>query len=229
MIVRNWMQTNPIVVTSDTLLSEAKRILTENNLHGLSVVDDGRLRGLITRANCLRAAHFVLRTQNPDELNFFSTRLKVKDLMLRNPATVDANDTMEHCLRKGQELGVAQFPVMDGGQVAGMISANEIFSLAAHFLGAWEKRSGVTLAPMELKPGTVGRIADVVEAAGAEVQAIYPISKAEPPAYKELKEKKVIVRFHAKEVARVVAALEAAGFRVIESVEAIHRPDQAAA
>lgn len=229
MLVRNWMQTNPIVVASDTLLSEAKRILTENNLHGLPVVDEGRLRGLITRANCLRAAHFVLRTQNPDELNFFSTRLKVKDLMLRNPATLDANDTMEHCLQKGQELGVAQFPVMNGGQVVGMISANEIFSLAAHFLGAWERRSGVTLAPMELKPGTVGKIADVVEAAGAQVQAIYPISKTEPPEYKELKEKKVIVRFHAKDVADVVAALKAAGFRVLESVDAAHRSDRAAA
>lgn len=229
MIVRNWMQSNPVMIGSDTLLSEAKRLLTENNLHGLPVVDDGHLRGLITRANCLRAAHCVLRTQNTDELNYFSTRIKVKDMMVRNPATVDANDTMEHCLQKGQELGVAQFPVMDGGQVVGMISANEIFSLAAHFLGAWEKRSGVTLAPMELKPGTVGKIADVVEAAGAQVQAIYPISKTEPPEYKELKEKKVIVRFHAKDVAHVVAALEAAGFRVIESVEAMRRPDQAAA
>ena len=71
------------------------------------MVDDGRLRGLITRANCLRAAHCVLRTQNTDELNFFSTRIKVKDLMVRNPATVEANDTMEHALQHGQELGIA--------------------------------------------------------------------------------------------------------------------------
>ena len=103
MIVRNWMQANPMVVSGDTLLSEAKRVLTEHNLHGLPVVDGGRLRGLITRANCLRAAHFALRTQNTDELNFFSTRLKVKDLMVRNPTTIDANDTMEHCLQVGQE------------------------------------------------------------------------------------------------------------------------------
>jgi hypothetical protein len=68
---------------------------------------------------------------------------------------------------------------MDDDQVVGIISANEIFSLAAHFLGAWEKRSGVTLAPLELKPGMIGRITDIVEGAGAEVQAIYPIGKPE--------------------------------------------------
>lgn len=220
MIVRNWMQADPLVVGSDTLLSEAKRIITENNLHGLPVVDNGRLRGLITRANCLRAAHFVLRTQNTDELNYFSTRIKVRDLMVRNPATVDANDTMEHCLHVGQELGVAQFPVMDQGQVVGMISANEIFSLAAHFLGAWEKRSGITLAPMDLKPGMIGKITDIAEAAGAEVQAIYPIGKPGDINPQERHMKKVVIRFHADDVKAVVSALEAAGFEVLESVSA---------
>ncbi len=222
MIVRNWMRANPMVIGSDTLLSEAKRVLTENNLHGLPVVDDGRLRGLITRANCLRAAHFALRTQDTDELNFFSNRLKVKDLMVRNPATIEANDTMEHCLRLGQELGVAQFPVMDQGQVVGMISANEIFSLAAHFLGAWEKRSGVTLAPIELKPGLIGRITDITEAAGAEVQAIYPIGKPEDINPQDHHRKKVIIRFHCTDTRNVVKALENAGFPVLESVQAVH-------
>jgi acetoin utilization protein AcuB len=222
MIVRNWMRAHPMVVDSDILLSEAKRILTENNLHGLPVVDHGRLRGLITRANCLRAAHFALRTQNTDELNYFSNRIKVKDMMVRNPATVDADDTMEHCLQLGQKLGVAQFPVMDQGQVVGIISANEIFSLAAHFLGAWEKRSGVTLAPLELKPGMIGRITDIVEAAGAEVQAIYPIGKPEDINPQEHHRKRVIVRFHCADTKHVVKALEEAGFPVIESVQAMH-------
>ena len=141
------------------------------------MVDNGRLRGLVTRANLLRMGSFVLRTQNADEFNFFVTRLKVRDIMVRNPATVQAGDTMEHCLHKGQELGVAQFPVMDGEQVVGVISANEIFQLAAHCLGAWERRSGVTLAPLRLGPGVLGRIVDVAEAAGAVLQAMYPIGR----------------------------------------------------
>ena len=220
MIVRNWMQHNPTLVDGDTLLAEAKRILTEQNLQALPVVEGGRLRGMVTRQHCLRAAHFVARTQSPDEYHFFANRLKVKDIMVRNPATVNAGDTMEECLRRGQELGVAQFPVMEDGRVVGVISSREIFSLAAHFLGAWEKRCGVTLGPLELKPGTIGRIADLVEGAGAEVQAIYPIARSETGGDGKPHERKVIVRFHAAEVKKVVAVLEAAGLRVIESVEA---------
>jgi acetoin utilization protein AcuB len=227
MIVRNWMQANPKTIPSDTLVSEAKRLLSENNLHALPVVDDGKLRGLVTRANLLRMGHFVLRTQNADEFNFFVTRLKVKDIMVRNPATVEAGDTMEHCLQKGRELGVAQFPVVDGERVVGVISANEIFQLAAHCLGAWERRSGLTLAPLEVGPGVLGRIADVVDGAGAVLQALYPIGRHDANADARYEKKKVIIRFHAAEVREVASALEAAGFAVIESVET-HRAALAA-
>ena len=227
MMVRNWMQANPMTIPGDMLVSEAKRLLSENNLHALPVVEDGKLRGLVTRANLLRTGHFVLRTQNQDEFNFFATRLKVKDIMVRNPATVQGSDTMEHCLLKGQELGVAQFPVLDGERVVGVISANEIFQLAAHCLGAWERRSGVTLAPIRLGPGVLGRIADVAEAAGAVLQALYPVGRHDAQPEGGYPEKKVIIRFHTRDFRAVVSALEAAGFPVIESVE-MQRPAMAA-
>ena len=230
MLVRNWMHPDPMTVPSDTLVSEAKRLISDNNLHALPVVDGGRLRGLVTRANLLRMGQFVLRTQDPDEFAFFVTRLRVRDVMVRNPATVEVGDTMEHCLRRGQELGVAQFPVMDGERVAGVISANEIFQLAAHCLGAWERRSGVTLAPTRLGPGVLGRISDVAEAAGAVLQGIYPIGPHGAHgahAGEEYPHKRVIVRFHADDVAQVVGALEAAGFPVIESVDARRRAQPA--
>ncbi|MGO9005565.1 MAG: CBS domain-containing protein [Beijerinckiaceae bacterium] len=221
MIVANWMQRNPLTIVSDTLVSDAKQLISEKNLHALPVVDNGRLRGLVTRANLLRMGYFVLRTQSPDEFNFFVNRLRVRDIMVRNPATVQSDDTMEHCMHKGRELGVAQFPVMEGETVVGVISANEIFELAAHCVGAWEKRNGVTLAPLILGPGTLGRITDVVETAGANLQAIYPVGRQRTEA--GLEEKTIILRFHANDMGSVVSALVAAGFPIAESNKQRHR------
>lgn len=217
MLVRNWMQPNPMTIPGTMLVSEAKRIISENNLHALPVVEHDRLRGLVTRANLLRMGHFVLRTQDPDEFNYFVTRVRVRDIMLRNPHTVQASDSMAHCLRKGQELGVAQFPVLDGEQLVGVISANEIFQIAAHCLGAWEHRTGVTLAPVELGPGVLGRIAEVAEGAGAVLQALYPIGHHGGRVEGAYARKNVVVRFHAPDGACVVSALESAGFPVLEA------------
>ncbi|KAA3630228.1 MAG: CBS domain-containing protein [Proteobacteria bacterium] len=214
MKVTNWMQPNPRTITSDALVSEAKRILSENNLRALPVVDDGELRGLITRASCLRATEFVTRTQDVNEFDYLVNRLKVKDLMVRRPATVKATDTMEHVLQKGQTLKIGQFPVLEGDQVVGLISATEVFKLAAIFLGVFEKWSGITLAPIEIEPGTVGRIAAIAEGAGAIVHSIYPIGQevAGGP-------KRVILRFKCtacEKVDEVVSAFEGAGYKVLE-------------
>lgn len=211
MIVGNWMKRIPLTLYGDTLVSEAKQLMADHGLQALPVMDDaGRLRGLVTRSNLMRLEHFVLRTQSQDEMSFFNERLRVRDVMVRNPGTVRIDDTMEHCLRKGKELNVAQLLVMQEGRVVGVISATEIFELAAHAVGAWEKRNGLTLAPLRLGPGVLGRIVDVVQGAGAQLRAIFPLPS--PDDAEGLSS--VVLRFRAASVASVAGALERAGFPV---------------
>ncbi|MCC7411769.1 MAG: CBS domain-containing protein [Gammaproteobacteria bacterium] len=228
MLVRNWMKNDLAILTGDTLVADAHQLICAHNLNALPVVEHEHLRGMLTRTQCERAAQCVLRTQNTDEMSYFSTRLKVKDIMVRNPVTVQADDTMEHCLRMGEEHGVSQFPVMDGERVVGVISATEVFQLALHFLGAWEERCGLTLAPVVLGPGVLGRITDIAEGAGAVLQAVYPMGRAEPGP-EGYPVKRVILRFHADDPPAVAAALERSGYRVVESVLAnAHGPAAAA-
>jgi acetoin utilization protein AcuB len=209
MIARDWMRVDPVTVTSDTLVAEARRLLTEGRQRSLPVVDGGRLRGLVTSAHCLRAGHFVTRTQDPDELDYFVTRLKVKDIMVRNPATVEHTDTVEHCISKGRALRVSQFPVMQEGRVVGLISAHEIYTLTAHLLGAWAGRGALTIGPLE--PRALGRVVQLAEDAGAVLQALHPIGRGDE---EEGAEQRVIIRFHAEDPGTVAAALAAAGIPV---------------
>jgi acetoin utilization protein AcuB len=212
MIVRNWMMRNPKTVTGDTLISKAKRILVEHGLRALPVVDEeGHLRGLLTRVACLRAAEFVTRTQDPHEFEYFANRLQVKDLMVRNPQSVNADDTIEVCLRRGQDEKRAQFPVIESGKVVGLVSANEMFYLAAQILGVWQQWSGITVGPLEIKRGTLGQIAKAVEDGGAVLEGMFAVSTGEKDNCK-----RVIVRFSGADPHTTAAAIEAAGFNVVE-------------
>ncbi|GEM_PF-216577 len=212
MMVRDWMHTDPLTIGGDTLVSEAKRLLSENNLHALPVVDGPRLRGLVTRANLLRMGHFVLHTQNPDEFNFFVTRLKVKDIMVRNPATVQASDTMEHCLLLGRQLGVAQFPVLDGDVLVGVISANEIFQLAAHCLSSGHQHD--TDAPAAIRRALSGYPDPAPSSNAVAVQSLHPVAYALEPMDGREPETELVLRFSTRNTAAVLRALEAAGFPV---------------
>ncbi len=208
MIVRNWMKPEPLTVAGDTLVAEAKRLLTENNLRALPVVESGRLRGLITRKMCLRAAENVMRSQDAFEFQYYANRLKVKDLMVRNPKTVAADDTMESCLLRGQEERVSQFPVVENGRVVGLVSATEVFSLAANMLGVTEAWCGMTLEAVTVAPGTLSGVAQLIEGAGATLKSMITIGSGSAP-------RRVIVRF-CGEVAPVQRAVEEAGYRIME-------------
>lgn len=209
MIVRNWMNREPHIIEGNVLITEAKRIFTEENLRALPVVDgEGRLRGLLTRAICLRAAENVMRAQDPFEIDYFTKRLKVKDVMVRNPATVDADDTMEHCLLRGQEDRMSQFPVLDNGKVVGLLSASEVFRLAARILGAWENWSGITLRLPNLTKGELSKIAGIADTSGATLTSLYTVGSGE--------ERKAIVRFTGADAQALAERYREAGYPVAE-------------
>ncbi|MDP6926921.1 MAG: CBS domain-containing protein, partial [Rhodospirillales bacterium] len=126
-------------------------------------------------------------------------------------ATVDANDTMEHCLRRGQDEDISQFPVLEGGELVGIISASEIFSLAARVLGAWESWSGVTLSPMVITDGVMSEIAKVVDDSGGTVQSMFSVDENGGDL------KKIILRFQTDNFDGVMKALEDAGYTLLEA------------
>ncbi len=213
MIVRNWMKRNPTTVTSDTLVAKAKRMLLESNLRALPVVDDGRLRGLFTRVGCLRAAEAVARTEDPYEFDYFVNRLKVKDLMVCNPQTVTVDDTMEHCLRLGQDKKVGQFPVLEDGNVVGVVSAAEVFFLAAEVLGAWRRCDGISVGPLPIENGTLGKITKIVEdgVPGVVLESVFAVRMNETDD-----RTKVVLRFSGAAAEQVASVVHAAGLNVLE-------------
>lgn len=216
MILRNWMEKDPVIVGSETMVSEAIALLVENNLRALPVVDDGVLRGLVTRKDLQGCATAVSRAQNEHENEHFLSRLKIKDIMIRMPHTVDAGDSVEYCMLKGQEELIRNYPVMENGKLVGLVSSLELFSALSSILGADEIWCGITLEPMLIESGTIGKVTRVVDAAGA---VLYGVFTMRLPG---MREKRIILRFDGgSDVDAVARALEEAGYRILEKTSAV--------
>ena len=210
MIVQNWMKASPTTVSGDMLLSEANRIFSDQSVRAIPVVENDRLRGLLTRAHCLRAAENVTRSQDKHEFNYFTNKLKVKDIMVRYPDTVSADDTMEYIMRLGQEDGKSQFPVLADGKVVGIITATEIFHMAARIIGAFDNFSGVTLVAKLDSPDEISNITKILDREGAKLQSIYPIH------IENEKTRRIIVRFETNNMEALVKVFEDEGFIILE-------------
>ncbi len=210
MILRNWMEKDPVTTTSDTLVSEAIQVLVGKNLRALPVVDESGLRGLVTRKELQGCATAVARAQDKHETDYFLTRLKIKDIMIRMPKTVEAADTVEHCVLRGQRELIRNFPVMEHGKLVGMVSSYELFAALSNILGYEEIWCGITLEPMLLESGTIGKVTAVIEDTGATLYGVFTMRLPDSP------KKRIILRLETEDLDQVEAALKENGFGVAE-------------
>lgn len=210
MIIRNWMRKDPVSIRSDALVSEAQELVQRHGLRYVPVVDNGVLRGILRRRDLYEAAAYVTSRQNVYELRYFNERLKVKDLMIRKPKTISADEPVEEAMRKGAELGVSFFPVMDAGKLVGTVSYEEIFETFAQVLGVREKWVGVTLMDVEIGPGTFTELCKRVEETGAVLRSIFTLRQQDGTA------SKVVIRVETQSAEELLERLKQAGYHIME-------------
>ncbi|MDQ7783750.1 MAG: CBS domain-containing protein [Desulfomonilaceae bacterium] len=210
MIIKNWMLPQQFTISSDALAVEAVLLIREHNLKMLPVVDEGRLRGVVHRRDLSEAAQCVTGSGDLCEMNYFCNKLKVKDIMVRMPITVNLYDSVEDTLMKGREMMMSTFPVMDGDKVVGVVSDREIFVTLFKLLEAGSHRTRITLSGVRLEGGTLSKILDVVDACECTPSAIFTVPD------KENGDVRVVLRAECKDPEALKKALEEQGYNIME-------------
>ena len=127
MKVKHWMTKDPITVSPETLAVEAQKIMKENKIRRLPVVDKGKLVGMVTFRNLIEAAPSSATSLSIHELNYLIMKIKVKDLMKKNVISVSQEETVIDVIVRGVEKGIGGFPVVDDqGRLVGIVTETQI-------------------------------------------------------------------------------------------------------
>src|SRR5215470_19440766 len=108
MRVKDVMTPNVICVGADEGVLKAARLMLQNRISGLPVIDkDGELVGLVTEGDFLRRSELGTQRQRPKWLEFIvgpgklaqeythSAGRKVEDIMSSDPRTIREDQTLE--------------------------------------------------------------------------------------------------------------------------------------
>jgi len=173
MLIREWMTKDVITVTPDTSMMKASKILKENRIRRLPVVDaEGRLIGIISDRDIKEASPSKATTLDMHELYYLLSEIKVKDIMTRDPFTVRADDTVETVALNMIEKRIGGLPVIDdGGKLVGIISDSDVFKVLITITGV--RHGGVQFAfELENTPGTLKPIVDTLREHNARIISI---------------------------------------------------------
>lgn len=130
-LVKDWMTKEVITITPDTILPKAHRIMTEQNIRRLPVVDNrGRLIGIVTRGDVRGAEPSQATTLSIWELNYLLAHLKVEEMMTPDPITLHQSATVGTAARTMLENQISGLPIVDDtGQLVGIITESDIFRM----------------------------------------------------------------------------------------------------
>ncbi len=213
MIVKNWMSKHPDTMSSDLSAKEAMQLFDEIHVPFMSVVDDGKFRGLIARRDLREAAAWAIATQDIYEIQFFNDQLKVKDIMVRKPITLGVDDSVETALEKGKKFGRSFLPVMDGDTLVGTLSNRDFTHVLGQVLGSSE---GVHSASIEINGNsqvTIKKILEDIFAMGLEIKGLFTLKNPDSGM------KRLIIRFETKCLKEIVSLIEEKGYNLVEVVK----------
>lgn len=173
MLIREWMTKDVITITPDTSMMKASKILKENRIRRLPVVDaEGRLIGIVSDRDIKEASPSKATTLDMHELYYLLSEIKVKDIMTRDPFTVRADDTVETVALNMIEKRIGGLPVIDdAGKLVGIISDSDVFKVLITITGV--RHGGVQFAfELENTPGTLKPIVDTLREHNARIISI---------------------------------------------------------
>ena len=114
--VRDVMTPGPIGVDYDQSVGEAARAMRDWGVGAILVVSNGSLYGLVTDRDLVVRA--VAEERGADE--------PVGPLSSANLIGVDADADVHEAMRLMRQHGVRRLPVLEGGQVAGIVSLGDL-------------------------------------------------------------------------------------------------------
>jgi len=131
MFVKRWMTVDPIVVGPEVSVRAVSRLFHTNRIRRLPVVEAERLIGIVT----LTDMHKLI-FPDPDTVELVDpTHLTVRDMMTPDPMTTTSEDSLEQVAILMARNKISSLPVIDNGQLVGIITETDIFRALLDILG----------------------------------------------------------------------------------------------
>jgi len=155
MQVRDVMKRNVISVRADEPILTAVRLMLQNRISGLPVVDaKGALVGIVTEGDFLRRDEIGTTRRRPKWLEFLigpgrladeyvhTSGRKVAEVMTPEPCTVGEDDSLRTVVELMERRRIKRLPVVRNGRMVGIISRANLMHALASLAGGPAKPAG---------------------------------------------------------------------------------------
>lgn len=192
MIVANRMSPTPWTIGPKASVQEALGLMQQHGVRHLPVMEGGVLKGMVTDID-LRTAYFPSLLED----------LTVADVMAHDPLVIQSDETVYQAARLIHQHKLTGLPVMQDGELVGIITLADILKVFVNLLGLLEDSSRLDIALRD-SPGSLEEVYGIIRKQGGSVISVAQISDEQTSRVYSFRLKKM-------DLAPIIAVLEAAG------------------
>ena len=172
MLVCERMSRNPVTITSDTPITDALRVMRQSQVRRLPVLDEsGKMVGIVSEKDLLYASPSPASSLSIYEMHYMLSRLRVTELMTTDVITISPDVPLEEAARIMTDNHIGGLPVMEDGELVGIITETDIFKVFLELLGAREKGLRLTIEIPERK-GEIARLTTEIARLGGNLLSL---------------------------------------------------------
>jgi acetoin utilization protein AcuB len=162
MLVRKKMKKDLITITKDERMTTARKIIKEKNIRHLPVVDGKKLVGLVTNVDIRKAEASPATSLEIRELHYLLDKLTVGEIMTRNVITISPDISVEEATTLLHDNKIGCLPVVEDGNLVGMLTENDVMEILIDVMGMNEKGSRLEVV-VEDKPGALADVTRIIK------------------------------------------------------------------
>lgn len=208
MLVRKKMKKDLITITKNERMTVAKKILEEKNIRHLPVVEGKKLIGLVTNMDIRKAEASPATSLEIRELHYLLDKLTVGEIMTRNVITISPDVSVEEAATILHDNKIGCLPVVEDGNLIGIITENDVMEILINVMGMKEKGSRLEVLA-EDKPGALAEITRLIKEHNVNIVSVVTDVADEPG------KRVVVFKLKTFYFEPIKKALEAAGFPVL--------------
>lgn len=126
MRVRDWMTPEPVTVTPQTSVMNARRILRAHEIRHLPVVEGDRVVGMLSDADLLLRDSQMAQALSALQSDLLGGRYRrVASIMITPVEVVQPDETVRAAAAKLEGCRVNSLPVVEGGRLIGIITTTD--------------------------------------------------------------------------------------------------------
>jgi acetoin utilization protein AcuB len=185
------MSKNVVTINEDDSMQDAMKIMKQHSIRMLPVLKNDALVGVVTDRDLKRASASDATTLDVHELLYLISKIKVKNIMTKNPIAVSPDLTVEETAEVLLNNKISGVPVVDDkAKVVGAITQTDLFRVLISLTGVGKR--GIQFAfQAEDRPGSIKELADIIRRYGGRMVSILSSYENVPAGYR-----KVYIRMH---------------------------------